>query len=71
MARPLKKGLEYFPLDVRIFRDEKIRVLSYLAGPLGEIVYIRILTMIYENGYYLEVTLDNLTRILHIDIGPQ
>lgn len=71
MARPLKTGLDYFPLDVRIFRDEKLRVLSYLGGPLAEIVYIRILTMIYENGYYLEYTIDSLARVLHIDIGPQ
>lgn len=71
MARPLKQGLDYFPLDVRIFRDDKLRVLSYLAGPLGEIVYIRILTMIYENGYYLKTTIEKLSRILHIDMGPQ
>jgi hypothetical protein len=71
MARPHKKGLDYFPLDVRIFRDDKLRVLSYLAGPLGEIVYIRILTLIYENGYYLETTIEKLSRILHIDMGPQ
>lgn len=71
MARPHKKGLDYFPLDVRIFRDDKLRVLSYLAGPLGEIVYIRILTLIYENGYYLETTIEKLSRKLHIDIGPQ
>ncbi|WP_264229394.1 DUF4373 domain-containing protein [Acholeplasma laidlawii] len=71
MARPLKKGLEYFPLDVRIFRDDKIRDLSYLAGPLGELIYIKILTLVYENGYYIETTIEKLSKILHREIGPQ
>ena len=71
MARPLKKGLEYFPLDVRIFRDDKIRDLSYRAGPLGELIYIKILTLVYENGYYIEATIEKLSKILHREIGPQ
>ena len=27
MARPIKKGLSYFPFDVDIFKDVKIRIL--------------------------------------------
>ena len=71
MARPLKKGLEYFPLDVRIFRDDKIRDLGYKAGPIGELIYIRILTLIYENGYYIEASINKLAKIIHREIGPQ
>ena len=71
MARPLKKGLEYFPLDVRIFNDEKIRVLRYKVGPNGIMVYLKILTMIYENGYYLEMKVDDLAKVIHQDFGPE
>ncbi|HHX70437.1 MAG TPA: DUF4373 domain-containing protein [Gallicola sp.] len=71
MARPLKKDLEYFPLDVWIFRDDKIRDLNYHVGPLGELIYIRILTLVYENGYYLETIISRLAKILHKDLGPQ
>lgn len=71
MARPLKKGLEYFPLDVRIFSDEKIRVLKYNVGPMGVLVYLKILTMVYENGYYLEIKVDDLAKVIHQDFGPE
>lgn len=69
MARPFKKGIQYFPLDVNIFDDDKMQDLNYQAGPLGEIVYIRILTLIYANGYYLECDIETLARILHKQIG--
>jgi len=28
MARPAKEGLDYFPLDVGIFEDEKIEAIA-------------------------------------------
>lgn len=71
MARPFKSGLEYFPLDVRTFHDEKLRDLNYSAGPMAEYVYIRILMLIYEQGYYLKVNLDTLAKLLHRELGPQ
>ena len=49
MARPFKQGLQYFPLDVNIFEDEKIQDLNLAFGYLGEIIYIRLLSMIYAN----------------------
>ncbi len=69
MARPFKKGIQYFPLDVNIFDDDKMQDLNYQAGPLGEIVFIRILTLIYANGYYLACDIESLTRILHKQMG--
>lgn len=69
MARPFKQGLEYFPLDVNILEDEKIRTLRYQYGPLGAYVYIHILLMIYKKGYYLEIDLETLVESLHMDIG--
>ena len=51
MARPLKKGLDYFPLDVDLFSDLKIRVLMGKFGADGLAVYIYLLTAIYREGY--------------------
>ena len=52
MARPLKENLDYFPFEVGLFDDEKILQLSNKYGPLGEAIYLRILCLIYRNGYY-------------------
>jgi hypothetical protein len=71
MARPFKQGLQYFPMDVNVFEDEKIEELNYRCGPLAESIYIRILTMVYANGYYLEMSLDLLARTLHKKMGTR
>jgi hypothetical protein len=52
MARPNKKGLEYFPFDVDFFNDEKIGAISGEFGIKGEMVCIRLLCAIYRNGYF-------------------
>jgi hypothetical protein len=54
MARPVKIGLEYFPLDVDIFDDEKVIPISSEFGIKGEIILIRVLCAIYRNGYFIE-----------------
>ncbi|NLT52081.1 MAG: DUF4373 domain-containing protein [Ignavibacteria bacterium] len=54
MARPLKNGLEYFPLDVDIFEDEKVIPVSSEYGAKGECIVIRVLCAIYRNGYFAE-----------------
>jgi len=69
MARPFKQGLQYFPLDVNIFEDEKIQDLNLAFGYLGEIIYIRLLSMIYSNGYYLEKSISSLAKTLMKSIG--
>lgn len=56
MARPVKYSLEYFPLDVDIFDDEKVIPVSSEYGAPGDAVIIRILCAIYRNGYYIECT---------------
>jgi len=55
MARPLKKGLDYHPTDLWMFDDEKFIDLQNKYGPLGEVIYIRILWLMYENGYYHKI----------------
>ena len=53
MARPNKIGLDYFPLDVDIFEDEKVSAISGEFGIKGEITVIRLLCAIYRNGYFI------------------
>lgn len=53
MARPIKNGLDYFPLDVDFFEDEKIEAISGEFGLKGEIATIKLLCAIYRNGYFI------------------
>ena len=56
MARPIKHGLDYFPLDVDFFSDEKMYAISGEFGIKGEITTIKLLCAVYRNGYYIEWT---------------
>lgn len=49
----MKKGLDYFPLDISFYRDYKIRKLIRRKSGQALTVYIVLLCKIYENGYYL------------------
>ncbi len=51
MARPPKKGLDYFPLDVAVFDDAKLCLLRSEFGIKGEYIYLRLLCRIYKEGY--------------------
>lgn len=53
MARPKKKGLEYFTNDVNFYQDIKIRKLIRHKGIQAVSVYHILLCQIYSNGYYL------------------
>lgn len=53
MARPQKKGFDYFSFDVDFFEDKDIRILKGRYGVDGIVVYIYLLCFIYrKNGYY-------------------
>lgn len=70
MGRPKKKGLSYFSFDVDIFEDDKIFDVQNEYGPLGEVIYIRLLCLIYKNGYYYRFeSLDKLAAMLIKSIG--
>ena len=49
-----KTGLEYFPLDVDFFHDEKIQFVSARFGAKGEAITLRLLCKIYRHGYYTD-----------------
>ncbi|HCT6698656.1 MULTISPECIES: Lin1244/Lin1753 domain-containing protein [Enterococcus] len=53
MARPTKEGLDYFPLDVGIFEDEKIEAIAGEFGIKGELAVIKLLCAIYKKGYFI------------------
>lgn len=54
MARPNKQGLDYFPLDVGIFENDKMLAISGEFSVKGEIIMLRLLCEIYRNGYFVE-----------------
>jgi len=70
MSRPIKTGLDYFPLDVNM--DEKIELIEAKHGLLGFGLVIKLFQKIYKNGYYFNVTEDKLLLIkkqLNVDIN--
>lgn len=69
MGRAPKKGLSYYPKTVDYYSDDKIMDLLDEYGPIGLTVYDVILTLIYVNGYYLEIPMDKLARIIRRIIG--
>ncbi len=70
MARPRKKGMEYFPLDADIFEDDKLFDVQNEYGPLGEVIYIRLLCLVYKNGYYYRFdSMDKLAAMMIKSIG--
>lgn len=54
MARPIKLGLDYFPFEVDFFEDDKTELISAEFGNKGELVMLRLLSLIYKNGYFYE-----------------
>ena len=62
MARKLKVGLDYFPIDTDILLEPKIKRLMKLYGAEFLSIYICFLTMVYSAGYYLEMNLDELAE---------
>ena len=71
MARAVGKGLRYFPKDVDYYMDDRIMDLLDAFGPLGQTVYDVMLTMVYREGYYLEMSPDRLARQIIRWIGSQ
>lgn len=69
MARQPKKALDYFPKDVNYYDDDRIADLLDEYGPIGQTIYDVILCIVYKNGYYLELPLDKLARMVVRYIG--
>jgi hypothetical protein len=57
MARPLKRGLSYFPVDTNMFNNRKILRLINKYGCDGTMVYLFVLCEIYsKDGYFVPFT---------------
>lgn len=63
MARPRKKGLDYFPFDVDFFSDKKIKRLRARYGNDGITIYMYLLCEIYRSGYYIDYDEDLILDI--------
>lgn len=73
MARPQKKGIDYFPFDVDFFDDEKIEAISGEFGQKGELAAIKLLCAIYRNGYFIvwdDLAKMKITRRMH-GVSPE
>lgn len=70
MARPIKFGLDYFPLDVSM--DDKIELIEAKYDIVGFGVIIKLLQKIYANGYYINVNEDSIivfSKRINVDIN--
>lgn len=68
MARPIKKGLDYFPTDVDIFSDTKLKIVRAHFGSDGIVLYFYLLCAIYKNGFYI-VCDDDFRYVISADLG--
>ncbi len=57
MARPVKKGLDFFPLNVTI--DDNLELLEAECGLEGFAIVIKLWQKIYASSYYIEWKEDN------------
>lgn len=64
MARPTKKGLSFFQLEVDALNNKKVRLLQSDHGEKGVLIWLHILSYAYkENGYYFD--LNNQEEVEH------
>ena len=69
MARPLRDGVDYFPFDVGMLRDTKVRLIRGEFGAIGVLVYMTILCSAYEeNGYFKEWS-DDVCILVSDEVG--
>ena len=56
----IKTGLDYFPLNLGFFEDDKIQLVTARFGLQGEDLILRLLCKIYTNGYFCKFGTDEL-----------
>ncbi|MCI1958858.1 MAG: DUF4373 domain-containing protein [Clostridia bacterium] len=55
MAAPIKTGLDYFPFDVDLLSDRKLRRCKLKYGYTATMIYIALLSILYKDkGYYID-----------------
>src|SRR5699024_5740235 len=69
MARPIKKGLDYFPLDVNFLKDIKVRKILRANGDGSISILVDLLGNIYgDEGYYMQWD-DDMRFLVADDVG--
>lgn len=71
MARPIKKGLDYFPMDVDFTRDIKVRRIINACGKESVYILHVLLASVYrEEGYYLTWD-DDIAFLVADEVGTK
>lgn len=71
MARTSSQKLPYWQCDVGLFNDMKVVDLNDKYGPLGEVIFFRVLCYIAEsNGYFAQIN-DALILSIYRSIGSK
>ncbi len=71
MARPTKKGLDYFPLDVDFFSDLKIRRIIKACGKEAVHILVALLANIYRDEGYYVLWDDDLAFLVADEVGTK
>lgn len=69
MARPLKEGVDYFPLDVDFFTDKKIKLIRAQFGVKGVYIVLAIMASIYQTGGYYKKWCDDDFLLMSEDVA--
>ena len=69
-GRPNKQGLDYFPVDVDVLTDPKIKWLTIRFGFKGEGVFFRLLCEIYRNGYFMQFD-EETAQVIAFSVGDK
>jgi len=70
MARPIKRGLDYFPMD--IITDDKFEIIESKHGLVAFAIIIKLYQAIYKEGCYIEWNEDKLflfKKRINVDIN--
>lgn len=71
MARPTKKGLDYFPLDVNFLSDIKVRRIVKACGSESVHILIALLAYIYrDDGYHVRWN-DDIAFLVADEVGAK
>lgn len=71
MARPIKKGLDYFPMDVDFTRDIKVRRIINACGKESVYILHVLLASVYrDEGYYLMWN-DDIAFLVADEVGTK
>lgn len=71
MARPTKKGLDYFPLDVDFLSDLKVRRIIKACGKEAVHILVALLANIYRDEGYYVLWDDDLAFLVADEVGTK